>query len=204
MIQERGCRPGTQRSGTQYGTHGIGSEKSFEIGKEITKGGSLLTRPPIAHSSKRTEKSPTLSGECEIFLELPSWRNRPERPSLSNLHMPADTGFPLTLAHVQSAPVFLLLAGVKPWLARENPVCLMHPHGFYVALLHFTEAEEWRFHTWPKGTRNVLGMSAFIHTHDRNVESGSWKANSQYSLRCEGSYVRGATALHCLVRWGSL
>ncbi len=85
--------------------------------------------------------------------------------------MHADTGFPLTLAHVRSAPVSLLLAGVKSWLARENPVCLMHPHGFYVALLHCTEAEEWRFHMWPKGTRNVLGMPAFIHTHDRNLES---------------------------------
>lgn len=85
--------------------------------------------------------------------------------------MHADTGFPLTLAYVQSASAPLLLTGLKSWLARENPVCLMHPHGFYVVLLHCTGAEEWRFHIWPEGARNVVGMPAFIHTHDRHVES---------------------------------
>ena len=47
----------------------------------------------------------------------------------------------------------------------------MHPHGFYVVLLSRTDTEEWRFHFWPKGVRLITGMPAFIHTHDRHVES---------------------------------
>ncbi|MGC2782639.1 MAG: hypothetical protein WA397_02150 [Roseiarcus sp.] len=85
--------------------------------------------------------------------------------------MYADLGFPLTLDHVRAAPVPALLAAVKTWLERENPICLMHPHGFYVVLLGCTETEEWRFHFWPKGPRAVAGMPAFIHTHDRHIES---------------------------------
>jgi hypothetical protein len=60
---------------------------------------------------------------------------------------------------------------VKTWLELVNPICLMHPHGFYVVLLGCTETEEWRFHYWPKGSRAILGMPACIHTHDRHVES---------------------------------
>lgn len=85
--------------------------------------------------------------------------------------MHADLGFPLTLSYVRRTPAAFLLAAVKEWLERENPTCLVHPHGFYVALLGRTETEEWRFHFWPKGFRTVTGMPAYIHTHDRHVES---------------------------------
>jgi hypothetical protein len=85
--------------------------------------------------------------------------------------MCADLDFPLTLDHVQAAPVRILLAGIKSWLERQNPVCLMHPHGFYVVLLRRTDCEEWRFHCWPHGPRRINGMPAFIHTHDRHVDS---------------------------------
>jgi hypothetical protein len=77
-----------------------------------------------------------------------------------------DLGFPLTLDYVRVAPVQELHAALKTWLERENPICLMHPHGFYVVLLGRDEKEEWRFHFWPKGPRTTLGMPAFIHTHD--------------------------------------
>ncbi|WP_231023140.1 hypothetical protein [Sphingomonas sp. IC-11] len=60
---------------------------------------------------------------------------------------------------------------IKRWLTRENPVCLRHPHGFYVALLKRGLDEEWRFHLWPKGPRVITGMPAFVHTHDSDVES---------------------------------
>lgn len=85
--------------------------------------------------------------------------------------MLADLGFPLTWDHVRTAPLPALLAAVKTWLKRENPICLMHPHGFYVALLGRTETEDWRFHFWPLGSRAITGMPAFIHTHDCHVES---------------------------------
>ena len=85
--------------------------------------------------------------------------------------MYADLGFPLTWDHVRTAPVPSLLAAVKAWLKRENPICLMHPHGFYVVPLGRTETEEWRFHFWPEGSRTITGMPARIHTHDRHVES---------------------------------
>lgn len=85
--------------------------------------------------------------------------------------MYADLGFSLTRDQVRATPAPVLLAAVKTWLERENPICLMHPHGFYVALLGRNETEEWRFHYWPKGSRAIAGMPAFIHTHDRHVES---------------------------------
>jgi hypothetical protein len=85
--------------------------------------------------------------------------------------MCADLGFSLTRDHVRTTPAPILLAAVKKWLERENPICLMHPHGFYVVLLGRNETEEWRFHFWPKGSRTIAGMPAFIHTHDRHIES---------------------------------
>jgi len=83
----------------------------------------------------------------------------------------ADLGFPMTLDYVRNARTFNILSAVKDWLERENPICLMHPHGFFVALLGQSDTEEWRFHFWPKGSRPVSGMHAFIHTHDRHVDS---------------------------------
>jgi hypothetical protein len=85
--------------------------------------------------------------------------------------MCADLGFPLTLDHIRAAPAAVLLTAVKTWLERKDPICLMHPHGFYVVLLGRTEMGEWRFHFWPRGPRAIAGMPAFIHTHDRHVES---------------------------------
>jgi hypothetical protein len=49
--------------------------------------------------------------------------------------MYADLGFPLMLDHVRTAPVPVLLAAVKKWLELENPICLMHLHGFYVVFV---------------------------------------------------------------------
>jgi len=34
-----------------------------------------------------------------------------------------------------------------------------------------TQSEEWRLHFWHKGPRVVIGMPAFIHTHNCHVES---------------------------------
>ncbi len=85
--------------------------------------------------------------------------------------MYADLGFPLTRDYIRTETVSILLAKVKTWLEWENPICLVHPHGFYVVLLGRNETEEWRFHFWPKGSRAIAGMPVFIHTHDRHVES---------------------------------
>lgn len=85
--------------------------------------------------------------------------------------MYADLGFPLTRDHVRNVPVSILLGAVRTWLERANPICLVHPHGFYVVPLSRNNAEEWRFHFWPKGPRAITGMPAYIHTHDRQVES---------------------------------
>src|SRR5262245_38086766 len=93
------------------------------------------------------------------------------RPVVPHRLMYADLGFPLTLDHVRNTPVLVLLTAVKAWLGRENPICLIHPHGFYVVLLGRSENEEWRFHFWPQGPRAIVGMPAFIHTHDCHIES---------------------------------
>jgi len=85
--------------------------------------------------------------------------------------MSANLQFPLTLDYVRTAPISALSAALTKWLAQTNPVCLLHPHGFYVVLLERNELEEWRFHFWPRGPRAVTRMPAFIHTHDRHVES---------------------------------
>ena len=85
--------------------------------------------------------------------------------------MYGNLGFPLMLDYVRTAPVPVLLAAIKTWLERHNPLCMVHPHGFYVVLVERTETEEWRFHFWPDAPRPVAGMPAFIHTHDRHVES---------------------------------
>lgn len=85
--------------------------------------------------------------------------------------MHADIGFPLTREYVSIAPASDLHEAVRSWLKRANPICLLHPHGFYVVLLSRNDTDEWRFHFWPKGPRTVVGMPAAIHTHDRHVES---------------------------------
>jgi hypothetical protein len=85
--------------------------------------------------------------------------------------MHANFGFPFSIEYIRSAPVDDLLAALKSWLVAENPTCLRHPHGFFVVLLDRTESEDLRFHLWPEGPRIVTGLPAFIHTHDRHVES---------------------------------
>ena len=85
--------------------------------------------------------------------------------------MPAELSISLSHQRVRSTPVHVLVAELKAWLVRKNPSALLHPHGFYVVLLSRTEEEEWRLHFWPKGPRVVAGMPAFVHTHDRHVDS---------------------------------
>ena len=83
----------------------------------------------------------------------------------------AEFGFPLELDAVFAVPVPVLLASVSAWLEKDDPICLMHPNGFYVVLLARTETEDWRFHFWPTGPRPIVGIPSSIHTHDRHVES---------------------------------
>ncbi|MEZ0000941.1 hypothetical protein [Sinorhizobium fredii] len=85
--------------------------------------------------------------------------------------MPAELTLPLSLQYVRETPAEHLLAAVKNWLSRSNPICLVHPHGFFVVPVDRTDVGDWRFHLWPKGKRPVRGMPAFIHNHDRHVDS---------------------------------
>lgn len=85
--------------------------------------------------------------------------------------MSADLDFPFEWSRVRAESLSALRYAVKTRLMRENPTCLFHPHGFYVVLLGRTETEEWRLHFWPRGPRIVIGMPAFIHTHNCHVES---------------------------------
>jgi hypothetical protein len=85
--------------------------------------------------------------------------------------MSAEVSPLLTLERVRSTPSHVLLTELKAWLIRTNPNALLHPHGFLIVLLSRTNDEEWRFHFWPQGSRIVTGMPAFIHTHDRHVDS---------------------------------
>lgn len=85
--------------------------------------------------------------------------------------MYADLGFPLTKDYIRNLSAASILDAVRIWLERANPICLIHPHGFYVVLLSRNNTEEWRFHFWPKGFRSATGMPAYIHTHDRQIQS---------------------------------
>lgn len=85
--------------------------------------------------------------------------------------MPAETSISLTPKRVGLTPAHVLLTELKAWLICKNSSALLHPHGFHVVLLSRTEEEEWRLHFWPKGPRAVTGMPAFVHTHDRHVDS---------------------------------
>lgn len=85
--------------------------------------------------------------------------------------MLADLGFPLEWTRIRAQPLPALKVALQTWLRLENPVCLIHPHGFFIALLGRSETEEWRLHFWPRGPRIVAGIPAFIHTHSCHVES---------------------------------
>lgn len=61
-------------------------------------------------------------------------------------------------------------SAVLSWM-KEGRSGLIHPHGFYVFPILRNDLEEWRFHIWPKGTRSISGMPAFIHTHDVCIDS---------------------------------
>lgn len=99
------------------------------------------------------------------------WKHKPLRPRTPGPHMLADFGFPLEWSRVRAEPLPSLRSAIRTWLTRENPTCLIHPHGFYVVLLGRAESQEWRLHFWPNGPRVVTGMPAFIHTHNCHVES---------------------------------
>lgn len=83
----------------------------------------------------------------------------------------AESRLSVTREDLRTAPVAGLVETIGAWLARDNPTCLMHPHGFFVVLLARNETEEWRLHFWPRRFRPITGMPAFIHTHDCHVES---------------------------------
>jgi len=85
--------------------------------------------------------------------------------------MSDETYLSLTHESVRSTPADVLLAQLKAEFIRTNPCALLHPHGFHVVLLSRTDEEEWRFHFWPRSPRVISGMPAFIHTHDRHVDS---------------------------------
>lgn len=63
------------------------------------------------------------------------------------------------------------LAAIKHWLMVKKPNCVLHPNGFYVALIDRSPDEEWRFHLWPKGPRTITGMPAGVHNHNCRIES---------------------------------
>lgn len=99
--------------------------------------------------------------------------------------MPADFVARLTAEHVQTAMPNALLADIREWIEEEQPSSLIHPHGFFVMLLHRSGHEEWRLHVWPRGTRHICGMPAFIHTHDKVLDSRVLKGeltNVVYSI----------------------
>lgn len=85
--------------------------------------------------------------------------------------MRAEPNFPLELEYVREASPAQLMAEIRNWLVGTNPDCLIHPHGFFVVALKQTEIGDWRFHFWPAAERQIRGMPAFIHTHDRHVDS---------------------------------
>ena len=64
-----------------------------------------------------------------------------------------------------------MICRLKDWVSQSKPTCLIHPHGFFVILLRKDSHDEWRLHVWPRGTRQITGMPAFIHTHNCYVES---------------------------------
>ena len=85
--------------------------------------------------------------------------------------MSVELPVPLSLDAIRSAPAPALLEQLQTWVKVSDPVCLVHPHGFFVILLHRSDSADWRFHWWPKGPRTLTGMPAMIHTHDKLVES---------------------------------
>ena len=77
----------------------------------------------------------------------------------------------LSLRQLRSLSPSCLMTIVRGWINDRDPICLMHPHGFWVVLLNRSEWDEWRFHYWPRGPRPTTGMPAMIHTHNKVVES---------------------------------
>lgn len=83
----------------------------------------------------------------------------------------ADMNAPITWDNILELNIDNLQSSVRRWLMSNSVGCLRHPHGFYIIFLGRTGNEEWRLHFWPKGSRIVTGMPAFIHTHNCHVES---------------------------------
>ena len=95
----------------------------------------------------------------------------PPTQPITLLPIPVELTFLLSLQQLHSMSPALLIEEVRGWIKEKDPICLLHPHGFWIVLLNKSEMQEWRFHYWPRGPRKITGMPAMIHTHDRVVDS---------------------------------
>lgn len=73
--------------------------------------------------------------------------------------------------HLSTTPTHAIKEALRAWITEHKPLCLKHPHGFYVMLLKRSHDEQWRLHLWPNGHREITGMPARIHLHDMHVTS---------------------------------
>lgn len=89
-----------------------------------------------------------------------------------------------------------LLRLIKEWISVFRPTCLIHPIGFHVMLLQKNDREEWRFHVWPKGARQVTGMPGMIHTHNKVVESKVLKGDLSNILYSAAEVVSGGAPVY--------
>lgn len=84
--------------------------------------------------------------------------------------MPDELRSLLNLDYLHNSPAKAMELAILSWM-KEGRNGLIHPHGFYVFPILSKDQEEWRLHVWPKGTRTINGMPAFIHTHDVCIDS---------------------------------
>jgi len=85
--------------------------------------------------------------------------------------MHAEIEAMLNIANLSRISTTQLRATLKSWLASADQDCLVHPHGFFVCHLRTVDGEDWRFHLWPEGERQLTGVPAMIHNHDTVVVS---------------------------------
>ncbi len=72
---------------------------------------------------------------------------------------------------IAARPVSEILEWVKCAIVENSLIATVHPLGFYVVKLPSPQSEDWRFHFWEKGERQLTGIPATIHNHDCVVES---------------------------------
>jgi hypothetical protein len=96
-----------------------------------------------------------------------------------------------------------LLRRIREWISMAKPICLVHPLGFCVVLLHKNDYEEWRFHGWPKGVRKITGMPGFIHTHNKVVESKILKGELSNVIYSVEEVARGGTPVYEVEYFGN-